>query len=227
MSYQSDCELFATVKDNLFTAVVGDVLDSMGRTHQFLSPQVRPLADSMRIAGRAMTVQERDWETDLVDNPSDKEIFGLMLEALDSLQDGDVYICTGASPTYALWGENMNTRAIKLGAAGAVVEGYSRDTKAIFHMGLPVFSWGGYAQDQKFRGRVVNYRCRIILNNNVVVNPGDLVFGDLDGVIIVPHDIEEEVIDAALKRVHSENLVHRALLGGLSASEAFGQYGVM
>src|SRR3712207_9326489 len=83
------------------------------------------------------------------------EPFGLMFRAREYLKAGEFYICSGASPRYALWGELMSTRAIKLGAAGAVVDGYHRDTRGILRLGFPTFSYGGYAQDQAPRGKVI------------------------------------------------------------------------
>ena len=117
-----------------------------------------------------------------------------MFEALDALQANEVYICTGSSPTYALWGELMSTRALKLGAAGAVLDGYRRDTRGILKLGFPTFSFGSYAQDQRVRGRVIDYRCPIQFANGVVVQPGDIVFGDIDGVVIIPRDQEERFL---------------------------------
>jgi len=223
----NDQELFTVIGRELFSAVIGDVLDSMDRTNQFLPPQIHPLVESMRIMGRAMPVWAQDCSDEEAYNTSNETTFGLMLEALDALRSGEVYLCTGASPTYALWGGNMSTRAMKLGAAGALVDGYSRDTVDICHMRFPTFSWGRYARDQKFRGRVVDYRCFVTFRNNVTVEPGDLVFGDMDGVVIVPRDLEEEVVEMALSRVRSEKLVHKALSEGLSAREAFRTYGIM
>jgi len=153
--------------------------------------------------------------------------FGLMLEALDHPTENDVYICSGSSPTFALWGENMATRAMKLGGAGAVLDGFSRDTKGILHLGFPTFPWGPYARDQRIRGRVIDYGCPITFSNGVVVYPGDIVFGDIDGVLIIPHSAEKEVIKDALERVRGEHLVRRALMEGLSAREAFQKYGIM
>jgi len=225
--WTNDSELFTIIGRELFTAVIGDVLDSMNRRNQFLPPQIRPLAESMCIIGRAMPVREQDCSDEEVHNNSNGTAFGLMFEALDALQSGEVYVCTGSSPSYALWGENMSTRAMKLDAAGAIVDGYSRDTVGICDMRFPTFSWGGYARDQKFRGRVVDYRCSVTFRNNVTVEPGDFVFGDVDGVVIVPQDLEEKVIETALSRVRSEHLVHNALSEGLSAREAFQTYGIM
>ncbi|HNR24210.1 MAG TPA: RraA family protein [Candidatus Bipolaricaulis anaerobius] len=223
----NDQELCSLIKGELFTAVVGDVLDRLNCRNQFLPPWIRPLRDDMIIAGRAMPVLEADCTGVEIAALQVRKPFGLMLEALDDLKKNDVYICTGSSHTYALWGENMTTRAMKLGAAGAVLDGFSRDTRGILSLGFPVFSCGSYAQDQSIRGRVIDYGCPITFANGVVVHPGDVVFGDIDGVLIIPKEISEKVIESALERVHGENLVREALTSGMPAREAFQKYGVM
>src|SRR5690606_11683837 len=112
-------------------------------------------------------------------NPILKRSFGLMLEALDDLKRNEVYICTGASPGYALWGALLSARAARLGAAGAVVDGYSRDTHGIIAMNCPTFSYGRYAQDQAPRGKVIDFRVPIEMNG-VRILPGDIIIGDVD-----------------------------------------------
>lgn len=187
-------------RTGLFSAVIGDVMDIMGRTHQFLSPRIQPLRQDMILVGRAMPVLEADdrggeARGDGMNCSTGRS--GLMLQALDDLKKNEVYVCTGSSPDYALWGELMSTCAKNRGAAGVVVDGYSRDTRGILEVGLPVFSYGRYAQDQRPRGKVIDYRCTIKMGE-VTVNPGDIIFGDLDGVCVIPQDIEREVIHAAL-----------------------------
>jgi regulator of RNase E activity RraA len=225
----SDEELYGTVRRDLFTAVVGDVMDTMGLLRQFLPPHIKPLHDDMVVIGRAMTVLEADVFTESHD-PSGtdfmSEPFGLMFQALDDLEPGEVYICAGASPRYALWGELMSTRAIKLGATGAVVDGYHRDTHGILELGFPTFSYGGYAQDQAPRGKVIDFRVPLEIGG-VRVMPGDTVFGDLDGVCVIPRAAEEEVFRKALEKVQKEDLVERAIEDGMSAQEAFKKFGVM
>jgi regulator of RNase E activity RraA len=223
----SDEELYGTLRRDLSTAVVGDVMDTMGLLRQFLPPQIKPLRDDMVVIGRAMTVLEADVFADSHAAPgSMSEPFGLMFQALDDLKAGEVYICTGASPRYALWGELMSTRAIKLGAAGAVLEGYHRDTRGILRLGFPTFSYGGYAQDQAPRGKVIDFRVPLEIGG-VRVMPGDVVFGDLDGVCVIPRAAEEEVFRKALEKVQKENLVGRAIQDGMSTQEAFKKFGVM
>jgi regulator of RNase E activity RraA len=230
MNHEHSSEaFFELIRRELYTAVVGDVMDSIGFRHQFLPPQIKPLRDDMIIVGRSMPVLEADVFTEAHDAASNSVMtrpFGLMLQALDDLRPDEVYVCMGASPEYALWGELMSTRAITLGAAGAVVDGYSRDTRGILQLGFPTFSHGGYAQDQGPRGKVIDFRVRLEIGG-VRLEPGDLLFGDLDGVCIIPRAAEEEVVRKALEKAREESVLERALREGMSATEAFARYGIM
>jgi regulator of RNase E activity RraA len=227
--WKTDAELFRLMRKKLFTAVVGDVLDHMGLRRQFLPPTIQPLDTAMVVAGRAMPVLEADYYT-FADEASQTEVgkrpFGLMLEALDDLKTDEVYVATGGTPRYAMWGELMSTRATKLGAAGAVMSGYSRDTKGILALGFPTFSYGRYAQDQGYRGKVVDFRVPVEIDG-VSIRPGDIVFGDLDGVLVVPKEAEKEAITRALEKIAGENTVRKAIEKGMSTVEAFRKFGVM
>jgi regulator of RNase E activity RraA len=225
-SYQ---ELFELTRRELFTAVVGDIMDTLGLQNQFLPPQIRPLRDDMVVIGQAMTVLEADVFSAQVENsanPLMTKPFGLMFEALDDLKAGEVYICTGGSPTYALWGELMSVRAKQLGAAGAVLDGYSRDTNGILNLNFPTFSFGAYAQDQGPRGKVIDFRVPLEISG-VKINPGDIVFGDIDGVCIIPQHMADEVFAKSIEKARGEKLVRKAIESGLSASAAFKKYGIM
>lgn len=224
MIFQSDKQMISVIKQELFSAVIGDVMDKMELRHQFLPPNIQPLADHMVVVGRAMPLLVEDTEYD-PQVPFD-QAYGLLFDALDDLNPFEVYLCTGASPEYALWGELMSTRAMKLGATGAVVDGYSRDTPGILKLDFPTFSFGRYAQDQAFRGRVVDYRVPVNIDG-VHISPGDLIFGDMDGVCVVPHQFEQDVVDQALEKVRGEKLVRKALEDGMSAGEAFRKFGIM
>ncbi|MCK5463120.1 MAG: RraA family protein [Bacteroidales bacterium] len=227
--WKNDDELFRIIKEELFSAVVGDVMDKQGYLRQFLPPQIQPLNDDMFLVGRAMPVLEADTFGEQVPGTANElmnKSFGLMLEALDDLKKNEVYICTGASPRYALWGELMSTRAVKLGAAGAVVDGYARDTKGILEMKFPTFCYGRYAQDQGPRGKVIDFRLPIEIQG-VVIRPGDIVIGDIDGVCIVPQKDEVEIISLAIEKARGEKLVKKAIESGMSASEAFKKFGIM
>jgi regulator of RNase E activity RraA len=218
--WQDDAELFAMAREKLFTAVVGDIMDAAGLLHQFLPPHIQPLHESMVVIGRAMPVLERD-----VDRVPDKP-FGLMLEALDDLAPHEVYVAGGGNTPYAMWGELMSTRAMKLGATGAVLDGYSRDTRAIVQLGFPTFSTGRYAQDQAPRGAVVDFRTKIRIGQ-VEIAPEDVVFGDIDGVLVVPASAVEDVFRRAIEKVEKENLVRLAIEQGMPTVKAFATYGVM
>lgn len=223
--WKTDSELFSAAQRELFVAVVGDIMDKLGFQHQFLSPLIRPLRDDMVVIGRAMCVLEADIEEKTVSS-GDTTPFGLMLDALDDLKPNEVYLCTGASPTYALWGELMSVRARQLGASGAVLDGFSRDTQAIRQLSFPTFSYGSYAQDQAPRGTVVDFRLPVEIGN-VHVETNDVVFGDVDGVCVVPQQIVEEVFTGAFEKVRGEKLVLKELMRGMSAREAFLRYGIL
>lgn len=227
--WKSDNQLFEIAKKELFTALVGDVLDKLGYRHQFLQPTLKPLVKSMVTIGRAMPVLEADVFGESIigsKNQLMEKPFGLMFEALDSLRQNDVYICSGSTQAYALWGGLMSTRAIKLGAAGAVVNGYSRDSNEIEKLNFPTFSIGTYAQDQGPRGKVIDYNVAIEING-IRIEPGDIVYGDRDGVLVIPKAIEKEAFEGAIEKARGEQLVKKALENGMSTVEAFEKFGIM
>jgi regulator of RNase E activity RraA len=230
MSYwKNDKELFALAKGELFTALVGDILDKLGYLHQFLPAQLKPLDPGMVIIGRAMTVVEADVYEEVVagsNNPIMKKPFGVMFEALDSLQEDEVYICTGSSHNYALWGGLMSLRAMYLKSAGVVVNGYTRDTNEMLELGFPTFSMGTYAQDQGPRGKVIDYRVPIEWHG-IRIHPGDIIYGDRDGVLVIPKAIEVEAFSGAIEKSRAEKMVAKALKEGMSTVEAFTKFGVM
>jgi regulator of RNase E activity RraA len=227
--WTTDDELFAIAKKELFTCVVGDVMDKMGLLHQFLPPEVRPLCQDMIAIGRAMPVLSVDVFAEKVAGTANQLMdkpFGLMLEALDDLHPHEIYVNTGSSPRNALWGELMSTRARKLGSTGAVLNGYVRDTKAILKMGFPTFAWGSYAQDSAPRYKVVDFRVPVEIGS-VRLHPGDYLFGDIDGVCVVPADAATEAFTKALEKARAEKLVKKALEAGSSALAAFQKHGIM
>jgi regulator of RNase E activity RraA len=227
--WNSDDELFSLIQRELFTCVVGDVMDKMDLQHQFLPPQIHPLHHDMVTIGRAMPVLSVDVFKERVAgsaNPLMDKPFGLMLEALDDLRPNEIYLNTGSSPRNALWGELMSTRARKLGARGAVLNGYVRDTKAILQLGFPTFAFGSYGQDSAPRYKVVDFRVPVEIGS-VRVRPGDILFGDIDGVLVVPAEAEYQVFTNALEKARGEKLVRKAIEAGSSAVDAFSKYGIM
>ena len=232
--WNDDKELFDLMKEKLYTPVVGDILDQMGYKHQFLPAAIRPLealvpADAfidrsqpdnrLKLAGYACTVLEND----VFDSP--KKPFGYLTEALDQLRQGDIYLATGAHHS-ALWGELLTATAKARGAVGAVLDGYSRDTPQVLEQNFPVFCTQCWAQDSSVRTYVCDYRCTIEIGQ-VTIHDGDLVFGDIDGVLIIPAEVKDEVIEKALIKAAGEKTVRRAIEGGMSATDAFAEFGIL
>lgn len=211
VSFDSDAELFALMKVDLFTAVVGDVLDVLNYQNQFLDPGITPLDPLVVLVGRAMTVLEADYGEGSGEGSLSQVPFGLMFAALDSLAENEIYIATGSSFSYALWGELMSTRAMQLKAAGVILNGFAR---------------GLYAQDQAPRGKVIDYRCAITIRG-VKILSGDLIFADREGVLVIPRVVEKDAIKRALEKVSTESEVAKAIKAGMSATEAFESFGVM
>lgn len=217
--WNDDSALFALVKRHLFSAVLGDVLDQHRLHHQFLPPRLRPLGAGGVLVGRAMPVRE-------VDGVDGGAPFGKMFEALDDLRPGEIYLAAGGTPEYALFGELMAVAAWARAANGAVLCGFHRDTERLNALAFPLFSYGPYAQDQGARGHVDAYRVPLEIGG-VRVDPGDLVVGDIDGVVVVPQSVEERIVGDALAKVQAESEVRTALEAGMPAREAFDKYGVM
>lgn len=227
--WQSDDELFSLAEKELFTCAVGDVLDKQNLVHQYLPPEIRPLSPQTVMIGRAMPVLASDaFQVSIEEsrNPVSGRPFGLMLEALDDLRPNEVYVSTGSSPRNALWGELMSVRARKCGARGAVLNGYVRDTQKVLSLGFPTFAFGSYGQDSAPRYKVHDFRLRIEIGG-VSVRPGDILFGDIDGVLVVPAEAERETFTLALEKVRGERTVRKALEEGMTAAAAFRTYGIM
>lgn len=220
MEWQNDLQLFELILTTLYTPVVGDLLDALGYWHQFLPPEIQPLHTGMKIAGRAMPVQlEGVWGFQ-------KLPFGRLTEALDQINPSEIYIASGGRLNCAGWGEILTATARTRGGAGAIIDGYHRDTPRVLEQNWPVFSRGRYAQDAGVRSVVVDFRCPIEIGG-VSIRPGDLVFGDLDGIVVVPQAVEEEVVIRSLEKARGEKLVRREIEAGSSSTEVFARYGIL
>ncbi|CFR25987.1 RraA family protein [Yersinia kristensenii] len=226
--WPNDEVLFSQTREKLFVALVGDILDTMGLKHQFLHQQLKPVETGMVILGRAMPVLEADYfhESYEGNNPLSSKPFGLMFHALDDLKKNEVYICSGGSHRYAQFGGLMATRAIACGAAGAVVHGFHRDTNEILNLNFPVASFGSYAQDQGPRGKVVDWRVPIELDG-IKVMPGDVIYGDRDGILVIPAEAVEEAFQGAFEKAKGENKVLVALKNGMTTVDAYEKFGIM
>jgi 4-hydroxy-4-methyl-2-oxoglutarate aldolase len=221
--FDSDAERCAWVCRNLYVPVVCDVLDALGRRGQAMHQRLRPLnPEQCTFAGRARTA--RWMETDYVveDDP-----YGLEIELMDSLRPGDVVVhSTDYAGTNAPWGELMSTVASRRGAVGCVCDSNVRDCRKIVALGFPVFCAGIRPLDSMGRGRVmaidVPIRC-----GEALVRAGELVFADFDGVVVVPSDLEDKVLELAADKVGRENASRRELIEGKSLREVYAKYGVL
>lgn len=207
-------------KKLLYTPVVGDVLDSMGHYHQFLPCSIQPLREDMKVIGRAMPVRMLEVYGE------QPQPFGKLTEALDQLESGEIYVGALPSMSCACWGEILTATAKARGALGAVVHAPHRDTPKVLEQDWPVFSTGRFAQDSRVRMVVSDYRVPIEIGRTVI-RPGDYIFGDQDGVVVVPSEIEEKVFALAAKKASAENTVRKAIESGMSSTEAFSEYGVL
>ena len=231
--WKNDEELFSLIREKLYTPVVGDILDQMGYTHQFLPMSIRPLMalvppnmvepmqpdNRNKLVGWACTVLENDVFA------APKKPFGYLTEALDQLKPNEIYVATGAHNS-ALWGELLTATSRVKGAVGAVIDGPTRDTPQVLEQNFPVFCTGCWAQDSSLRTYVCDFRCPIEIGQ-VTIHDGDLMFGDVDGVLVVPRDIVETVIEKALEKAAGEKLVRKAIENGMSATDAFAHFGIL
>ena len=214
-------ELFEEMKQKLFSAVIADALDGCGYRDQILRHDIRPLYPDAVAVGRALTVLSVD-VYEIPDEP-----YKLELEAVDALKPGDVMVAqTNGTKRSSLWGELLSTAAEVRGAQGAVIDGFTRDSQAIAAMGFPLFVRGIAPYDSKGRSDVIAYNTTIECGG-VKVCPGDLVFGDFDGVVVVPQAVEDQALKAAFEKAAEEKEVREALKNGMSATTAFQKYGIL
>jgi len=221
MRFQSDEERFALLREKLYTAVVSDVLDSLGFRSQAMRHDVRPLHPDFIVVGRARTALWIE-EYKVRDNPYLSEI-----KLIDSLKPGDVTVhSTDLSWHIAPWGELLSTASKMRGSTGAIVDALSRDVKRIVQMGFPVFARGIKPVDSQGRGYVMDFDVPISCGD-ITVRPSEIVFGDYDGVVVIPRKVEDEVLSRALEKVTGENNTRRELLEGKLLADVYEKYGVL
>ena len=208
----------------LYAAVLSDVMDGLGLMEQALKPFVRPLDDKLVLFGRARTgLYMPRYQVAEGEDPYEVEI-----ALVDDLRPGDVavFACGGPTDRIAPWGELLSTAAQVRGAAGCLTDGLVRDVKAIREMGFPVFHGGIGPLDSKGRGKMMEMDCRVVCGGAVVA-AGDWVFGDADGVVVVPQAAAEEVFAKALEKVAAENRTRDELRAGSSLRAVFDRFGIL
>ena len=217
----ADAELFHQIESTLYTAVVADSLDELGHHDRAMSETLRPVTPNFCFAGWARTISC----VDLHYTPQDP--YAKEIEAVDSILPGEVVVVsTGRSQRNAPWGELLSTAAVARGARGAVVEGLVRDVKKMEALGFPVFAVGIKPVDSKGRGVVMEYNVPVGCGE-VLVTPGDLVFADYDGVVVVPREVVNEVVRLATEKVTRENHSRAELKLGAYLRDVYRKYGVL
>ena len=211
----------AMIRESLYSAVVCDALDQLGFTHQSPRVELRPLTATAKLVGRARTTLWADMAH------VDPRPYELELRAVDACRNDDVIICAvGGSMRAAVWGELLSTAAQSRGSAGVIVDGAVRDVVKMSQMKFPCFARGTSVYDSLNRQRVIDLDVPVEIDT-VRFAPGDLVIADVDGVVVVPRHVEDEVIGKAWQKVHAENRIRDDIRGGMLASDAYKKYGTL
>ena len=231
-TFENDSDLITFIKKHLYVAAVCDILDELGYRNQAMHQRLRPLLPDIKNCGFVGRARTLDWlETDLI---AEDDPYGLEIEAIDSLNAGDVVVhSTDQNGTNAPWGELMSTIAKRKGAVGCICDSQVRDCIKIIEMNYPVYYAGIRPLDSKGRGIVIAYDVQVQCGE-VLVNSGDLIFADFDGIVVVPKNIEEEVIQRAkgkgldacniFGKVFDEDLSRKELLEGRSLRDVYDKY---
>jgi len=220
--FNNDAELFSFIHKHLYVASVCDILDEAGYRNQAMHQRLRPLLVDMYNCGFVGRARTFHWiETDTI---SEDDPYGLEIEAMDSLKAGDVVVhSTDYNGTNAPWGELMSTISKNKGVVGCICDSQVRDCVKIIEMKFPVFYAGIRPLDSKGRGLVTGYDIPIQCGG-VNVNPGDLIFSDFDGIVVVPKEVEQEVLYRAKEKVENENHSRLELQNGRSLREVYNKY---
>ena len=217
-----DNALFDLMADKLYVAVISDILDGMGFRDQVLQPGIIPLQPERRpLVGRAATVVIAP-QYEVVEQPYTNQI-----AAIDSLRSGDVVVSgVGGLTGVAVWGELFSNAALARGARGMLTDGCHRDSRMILDLGFPIFSRGARPVDASGRCTVVSYG-RPVEVAGVLVHPGDVVFAEIDGIVIVPQQVAEETVERAFAKVAKEDGARADLRSGMLLSEVWTKYRVL
>jgi regulator of RNase E activity RraA len=211
----------AMMRESLYSAVICDALDSMGLTNQSPRVQLRPVTGEQKLVGRCKTTLWADMAH------VDPKPYELELIAVDGCRPDDVMIAAaGGSMRSGIWGELLSTAARNSGCVGVIVDGAVRDVAKMTAMGFPCFARGTCIYDSQNRQRVIDVDVPVQVDG-VTFASGDLVFADVDGVVVVPQKVEAEAIRRAWEKVHAENVTRDAIKGGMKAVAAYKKYGVL
>jgi regulator of RNase E activity RraA len=210
-----------TIREMFYSAVLSDALDSLGLRQQSPQLDLKAMTGIPKLAGRCKTTLWADMAHE------DPNPYALELQAVDGCKPGDIFIAAaGGSLRSGIWGELLTTAAKNSGCAGALIDGGVRDVDKITAMEFPLFARGKSVYDSLNRQRVIDADVPVQIGG-VTFSPGDLVFADADGVVVVPREVEEKTLQRAWKKIHDENAVRDAIHGGMKAAAAYKKFGVL
>ena len=203
----------------LYTGAIADMLDKRGHRRQVLPHYVTPYTIVNRLAGPAFTGQGYPCASATNDDTQTR------LDMLDSITPGTVSVwACGGSMACAHWGEIMSTAARERGCNGAVLDGGVRDLDFINAMQYPVFARFKSSASSIGRWDIKEYQVAVKIGETVI-HPGDFVFGDIDGVVIVPKDLTLDILAAAENVYERESGMREELRRGVSIKDAYSKYG--
>lgn len=209
------------MRQSLYSAVVSDALDAVGLPRQSPRVALPPMTGVTKLVGRCKTTLWADMAHE------DPHPYALELQAVDGCRDDDVLICAaGGSMRSGIWGELLSTAARNSGCVGAIVDGAVRDVAKMTAMSFPVFARGTCVYDSLHRQRVVDLDVPVEIDG-VRFSPGDLVIADADGVVVVPREVEQAVVERAWAKVHAEDRTRDEIRGGMKATAVFAKYGIL
>ncbi len=222
MNNKSETELLNYFEKNAYAAVFSDILDEMGYHFQVVSPNagIHPLKENFVIAGRVVTLLNES------DN-NEEEPYDAVIKCIDSLKPDTIIVTTGTDRfVTGIMGELTATALRTRKSRGAIVNGYSRDVRKLISMDFPTFAWGASPIDTTGRVRVIDYNVPVVIGG-VKIFPEDLIFADLDGIVVIPRKVEKEVTEEVIKRISTENVVRKELGEGKTMAEVWNKHHVL
>ena len=204
----------------LHTALLADVLDSVGFRDSAFGPDIRPMSPDQKVVGRALTMR-----CELMERPAD-EPYAALIAAFEEMTYGDVIVLACADRVSAMWGELLSTAAKVKGAVGAVMDGLTRDPEQTLDVGFPVFSIGYSPLDSSGRQEVVTHGTTVECGK-ATVHHRDWIVGDVMGVIVIPDDLVERVVELAEVKDAGESTVREEILAGDDIGEVFARHGIL
>lgn len=209
------------IKEILYSGIISDVLDGMGYRNQALAGGISPLTDDTVIFGPAFT----SIGTTVYSMPENPLV--AQCKVVDQLGEDEIYVLvTRGDYNCAVFGELFATAVNARKGAGVLLDGYARDVKALKEMKFPLFYKGRDVRTSKGRCEINECQIPVILDG-VTIRPGDYIFGDIDGVIVIPKEVAEEVIRQAAETVEKENEVRTRLLNGSTLQKAYEEIGAI